>query len=355
MIYKRTTVYSQTKMADALAAGYAATLFFNRRPPGQRTPAALAPVSDTKSAPTNDAHASDDDANSDDDMMPPQPSEDTMKRCYSLPAPAQLNNIFTTYADFSLTNIKFDNLNITDPPSAPHDARDTRAVPVPGSDNSVKVVDGLNTSLKNLVRELFKDVANNKDVLGALQNIVANKALPGKQNKERLRRFYDKLLQVITVLQVACEKEDTEAPRDSRSTRRPNLELWVSVLANLTSLQCVFQKGAHDGLMELDDTKEPGVAIWERNKQIAKTRRDIGVNERFLIDLHGRLADHDQQLLQLESRYSDIKPRIQQANAQIHFLQQKLQSFTDIPLLVAETVANMQTSVSGHQTQTPAN
>lgn len=296
---------------------------------------------------TGGAQASDSDGDSGDDTViaPPVDDDSTLS---TLPAASQLHNLFQTYtSSFTLERIRFDKLNVSDP-DMPKTA--PRAVPVPGKSNDVVgVVEGLNACLTSLIRELFKDSVITTDMKNALKHVVEprmrNTQLKplGPKTKHALAVFYERLLSAIAALQIACEKEDQEATHDTTSTRRPNLQLWEAVTADLTSLQCVFKKGARIGYLELGENAiEPTSAIGLRNRQIAKTLRNIRTQERELIRLHERQADHDEELQKLERKYTDVKPQLQRVNANIGFLHNKLQSFTDIPLIVAETIAAMQ-------------
>ena len=347
-------------MVDAVAA----TMLLMRRGDASRVGGTGRPAEDgyarpggpPTDTPTVDAGTaapvpSDSDADSGDDVLVPPPDDESTLS--TLPAASQLHRLFQTYSpSFTLEKIRFDRLNVED--VATSLSAKPREVPVPGkSSDVVSVVEGLNACLVSLIRELFKDAAISEEMKLALLHIVeprargvSMKAL-GTRTKHSLGVFYERLLSAITALQIACDKEDREATRDTTSTRRPNLQLWESVTADLTSLQCVFKKGARMGYLELGPNAiEPTSAIGLRNKQMAKTLKNIRTQERELIKLHERQADHDEQLQRLERHYVDVNPQIQRANANIGFLHSKLQSFTDIPLIVAETIAGMQAPLS---------
>jgi hypothetical protein len=351
-------------MVDAIAASMFLANMAQKRNPAQRQGARppennitadqtlieTDEVPPQKGVPMSDSDA---DSEADDDTIVIQPQADNTKDLSSMPAASQLHRLFQTYnSTFALEKIRFDKLNVAD---LKQEQTKPREVPVPGQNSGevVNVVEGLNACLTTLIHALFKESSLTKEMKNALAKIVEPRArnaeLKSVSDKtgRSLEQFYIKLLSTMTVIQIACEKEDKEATHDTTSTRRPNLRLWEAVLADLTSLQCVFQKGARMGYMPVaENAVDPTSAIALRNRQIARTLRDIRSQERQLIQLHERQADHDEQLQKLERKYTDIMPMLQQATAKIDFLHDKLQSFSDIPLLVAESIASMEAHTS---------
>ena len=97
---------------------------------------------------------------------------------------------------------------------------------------------------------------------------------PPPQNRPEdygaLTSFYRSLIDVITVLSIACASEVQNAPVYTESRRRPILVLWKGVLADLCLLQCVFKNAyaKNVGLVGKmpRDIVEPSVVAQRHNE-----------------------------------------------------------------------------------------
>ena len=82
--------------------------------------------------------------------------------------------------------------------------------------------------------------------------------------------FYRSLVDVIKVLSIACADEAQGAPVYTESRRRPILQLWKGVLADLSALQSIFKYAyQHDSTIigrVPPDVIEPRVAVQIYNR-----------------------------------------------------------------------------------------
>ena len=86
----------------------------------------------------------------------------------------------------------------------------------------------------------------------ALKSIINNKKAGA--SKKKLQPFYKNLVRVLMVLCKYCSEKELEFPRttDTQDRRRPILEIWHRVNADLFSLQSVVIQGKNAALIEFE-------------------------------------------------------------------------------------------------------
>ena len=118
---------------------------------------------------------------------------------------------------------------------------------------SIRIDQDNDHAIVRIVIKLF-DSTNSftSDVESALKSIINNKK--PNASKKKLQAFYKNLVRVLMVLCKYCSEKEVEFPRttDTQDRRRPILEIWHRINADLFSLQSVIIQGRNAALVEFE-------------------------------------------------------------------------------------------------------
>ena len=121
------------------------------------------------------------------------------------------------------------------------------------SAESIRIDQDNDHAIVRIVIRLF-DSTNSftSDVESALKSIINNKK--PNASKKKLQAFYKNLVRVLMVLCKYCSEKEVEFPRttDTQDRRRPILEIWHRINADLFSLQSVIIQGRNAALVEFE-------------------------------------------------------------------------------------------------------